>query len=311
MLVICVITTVFAQFIIDVEHMNFGNYYFALTNSLWAIRQCKLLCVVTQSKPNIIFQPGFSVNNSGTIVNLQTISGAFHYNLISNYIPSTQPTLLQRIDVMCPYVNTIRSNLPPLDTSLDKFCDDNTLIAHIRAGDIFATLIHPQYWQPPLGYYQFAAKSFAKIVVCAENKANPVVAALHQFCVQTRGHSNCLLRVGQPLTSDIAFLTRAKNLAIGYGTFGVVICALTNGLKRVYFPVSTMSKDVVRRLDFGSQTSSKRCVNSSQPASIAIAYNTTQVTRDEYWKANTEQLASLLIDQSRLQGLHEIQVDKH
>lgn len=314
MLSIVCFTTVFAQFIVDVPYMNFGNYYFALTNALWAISQCKSLCVVTQSHPHIIFNHCSSMNNhAGTIntTNLQTITGAFHYEFISKHIPSSQPTLTQRINVMCPYVDKVRSNLPSFDASLNKFCDDqHALIAHIRSGDIFTTSIHPQYWQPPLGFYQFAARQFTKIAICAENKANPVVMALHQFCVQTRGHENCLLRINQSLPLDIAFLTRAKNLAIGYGTFGVAICALSNCLKRLYYPLSTMSEDVTRRLDFGSYTSSTGCANSSSPISLAVAYNTTQVTLGKHWKATEAQLTSLLTNQLQLQGLHEIRVNK-
>lgn len=313
MLVLSCITSVFAQFIVDVQYMNFGNYYFALTNSMWAIRHCKSSCIVIQSHPNAVFRPPFSVTNHNGAINttvLQTITGSFHYELISKYITSSSPSLTDRLDIMCPYVELVRASLPISDGSHDKFLDDDTLVAHIRSGDIFVTSIHPQYWQPPLGYYQYVARSFAKIAICAENTANPVVMALHTFCIHTRGHAKCLLRVGQPLTSDVAFLTRAKNLAIGYGTFGVAICALSRSLKRLFYPMSTAPHGMIRYLDFGSLMTPKHCVNSSSPISIAVKYNTTQITFGEQWKATPRQLASLLIDQSQLEDLREIQNNK-
>lgn len=308
MLVLTWFTVSFAQFILDVQHMNFGNYYYALTNSLWAIRHCKSSCIVTQSQPNVVFQPAFNASNRAGIIvttDLRPIVGSFYYSHISKYILSSAPTLLDRINVMCPFVELVRVNLPALDMSLESFTDDDTLVAHIRSGDIFAGSVHPKYWQPPLGYYQFIARSYRKIVICAQDIGNPVVMALYDYCTQSRGNASCLLRVGQPLKSDVAFLTRVKNLAIGCGTFGIAVCALSNSVKRLFHPASTLLQEIIK-VDFGSQNVPKRCASSSIPTVIAIEYNTTQITMGEPWKKASHQLVSLLIDQSRLEGLREI-----
>lgn len=303
MLALMLVCTACAQFILDVEPLHLGNYYIALTNSLWAMRHCKSTCVVSQPTANVVFQPPFTAvwrANSTSTEQLQHIKGAFYFNVIRKFIDAPPPLLVQRVQVLCPYVDDIRKNLPALAVELDKYTGDDTLVVHIRSGDIFRTAPHQRYWQPPLGYYQFAARSFRKIAICTQNLANPVAAALHTYCQQSRGSENCLLLTDRSVQDDVAFLIRARNLAIGYGSFGVAIWALSNSMQQLFFPTAISDFAAFATLPHSMHNI---CGNTSMPVYTTIWYNVTQVTRGESWKASPKQLASLLLDDLSLLGI--------
>ena len=58
--------------------------------------------------------------------------------------------------------------------------DENTVVIHIRSGDIFKNCIHPAYIPPPFSYYENILDniSFSKIILVSENDANPCVKLL-------------------------------------------------------------------------------------------------------------------------------------
>lgn len=283
-----------AQFAIDVERANVGNYYIALTNSLWAARHCNGTCVVLQTHADVVYQPTAAAHNTS---GLHPLIGSFYYDRIAKSIPAPKPTMRDRIDAMCPLVAAIQTAITthePPDTQ--RFSGEDTLVAHVRSGDIFTTAIHPQYWQPPLGYYQFAARVYRRIVVCAQSGHNPVARALHNWCRETRGANNCLLRIDQPLAADVAFLMAAHNLVVGRGSFGVAIYALSARLRRVYYERTSGQFAA----SVGNQT---RCGVDRLLIGVQLTYNTTQVTRGEPWRATHDQVNMLLMDEHVLTGL--------
>lgn len=313
LLLVLVDNVVFGQFLLNVQSCNFGNYYFALTNSLIAAQHCTKTCIVRQPHANAVYKDAFEyINrqepcNASCVVSLKNITGAVGYKQITRFIAMPPPSLRARIESLCPFIDRLRQALPLVsDDIAERFTDNDTLVAHIRSGDIFTTSIHPRYWQPPLGFYQYAARQFAKIVICAQNQKNPVVKALYDYCNRTRGAQNCLLRVGMPLRDDVAFLLRARNLAIGWGTFGVAIYAMSARIRRLYYPVTLLTLlDYLIAMPIVNNTSQTRCQQPDQIVGIRIAYNIAQITKNENWRADAGQIAMLLTDQSAMQQLRE------
>lgn len=299
-----------AQYVFNVQNNNVGNYYFALTNSIAAAHQCASTCIVRQPRANAVFQSmGEIVVPREADVSLAKVPivGSFYRYAIANKTAFAfrAPTMIERIESMCPYIDSIRNALPLLGEPLrDTFSDEFTLVAHIRSGDIFGTLIHKRYWQPPLGFYQFAAHNYAKIAICSQNRQNPVVDALYEYCVTTRGKDNCLLRVGTPLRDDVAFMLRARNLAIGYGTFGVTMYAMSARIARLYYPASTI--EYLGRPLASSDALAARCGQTRTIVGVCIGYNVTQVTGGRPWLATAEQRAALLLNSTQLQGLGDL-----
>lgn len=317
LLLVIVGDVVFAQFLLNVQGCNFGNYYFALTNSLIAAQHCPITCVVRQPHANAIFKPTFESHQQQTCdtscrATLKNITGAVSYKQITRFIAMPAPSLHDRIESLCPFIDNVRRALPivPQDV-VEKFTGDDTLVVHIRSGDIFTTSIHPRYWQPPLGYYQYAATDFDKIVVCSQNTKNPVVNALYDYCVTSRGLHNCMLRVGTPLHDDVAFLLHAHNIAVGWGTFGVAIYAMSAHIRRFYYPSTLLGLvDYLVAMPIVAHSAAVRCEKQNSPSKqhvvgIRIGYNVSQVTKNERWRADASQIAMLLINQTELRDLHE------
>ena len=291
------------QFEIAVEPYNLGNYYFALTNSLWVASKCKTACIVTQPRPQTIFRPRFQVVlpvGAKLSQNVTKIHGSFYYSVLAKRVPSNSPTIRERINTMCSFVESIHQRLAHhVNDDLAVFIDNNTLVAHIRSGDIFTNVIHKKYWQPPLGFYQFAARLYPKILICSQTRHNPTVDAFYQFCVETRGIENCMLRVGKDIVTDVAVLISAHNLAIGYGTFGAAMYALAKNLKRLYYqPSEEIYLDRPTAME-----GEIRCGYTQRVTGIKLLYNETQLTMNKDWTASPQQLAALLLNDNQLIGL--------
>lgn len=284
------------QFAINVQHYNFGNYYLALTNALWAARFCNATCVVVQTQPNVVFQA--TVQTTFAPSQLRLVVASLYYAQLNKFIESPAPTMRDRLRVTCAIDEPVRRSVLGLAPSVtEKFTTPDTLVAHIRSGDIFTTSIHERYWQPPLGFYQLAAREFKRVAVCSQSYDNPTVRALFNWCVRTRGADNCLLRVGQPLLPDIAFLLAARNMAVGSGSFGVGIYALSAMLRRVYYVDGYFTAAVA------TTNTETRCSARAQVDGVKIAYNMSQVTENAPWHASTKQANALLLDERQLDGL--------
>lgn len=285
-----------AQFVVSVQRHNFGNYYWVLTNALWAVRFCNATCVVVQPQPHPAFQAAVEVPFNGSY-RLTPIVALMNYSRLSLHIESPEPTMRDRLRITCGIAEAVRRSLLGAEPSVTtKFTSSDTLVAHIRSGDIFTTFIHESYWQPPLGFYQLAARGYARIAVCSQSYDNPTVRALYNWCLRTRATENCLLRVGQPLLQDIAFLMAAHNLAVGSGSFAVAIYALSARLRRVYY---------VERYFIGAvaHKNETRCGRQPQIDGVQIAYNMSQVTENVPWYATMKQVNALLLNESELTEL--------
>jgi len=116
-------------------------------------------------------------------------------------------------------------NYPPLSA--------DHLVIHIRSGDIFNKIVHPNYGQPPLSFYQKVMKyrKWDRVTIVSENAANPVIEYLLRYSVQ---HFETEIRIFRDLKSDIEYLLRAKNLVASCGTFCRGIAALSYNLREVH-----------------------------------------------------------------------------
>lgn len=132
----------------------------------------------------------------------------------------------------------------PIARALPAFPEfgDETLVIHIRSGDSFRPNPHPNFWQPPLAYYQkiFQEGGYSKILVIteADKSRNPCIAALQAWQPEiTRVHSGAL-------EGDIAMLCGARHLVIGIGSFvhSLMTCLHSNArlqtLHACYDPIN-------------------------------------------------------------------------
>ena len=111
-----------------------------------------------------------------------------------------------------------------------KKIDDDTLVIHIRSGDIFCggNPWGKNYIQNPLSFYEKIITDFSKILIVTEpDNCNPIVEQLTKRNNVSVQSSN--------ICDDFSTLISAKNLALsGVGTFGAAAAIVSPNLKNLY-----------------------------------------------------------------------------
>jgi hypothetical protein len=119
---------------------------------------------------------------------------------------------------------------PNFKFDIGNALDEDTLVIHIRSGDIFNPnrTAHPDYIPNPLSFYINLINRFKKTIVVTESDDfNPVVTELRKNKkVQIQSTS---------LANDFSTLLRAKNLASsGVGSFAVAAALCSNNIKKFF-----------------------------------------------------------------------------
>jgi len=106
--------------------------------------------------------------------------------------------------------------------------DEDTLVIHIRSGDIFIDNPHRLYVQNPLWYYEEIIKDYSKVILVTEKDSNnPVVMELVK---------NPKVKVqASTIEEDFATLLRAKNLvSSGVSTFSAAAALCSKNIQNFY-----------------------------------------------------------------------------
>lgn len=109
----------------------------------------------------------------------------------------------------------------------------DTLVIHIRSGDVFGERPHHSLGQPPLSFYEKVLEHARpqNVVLVYEDALNPVIPELHarleSLSVAYSVHSG-------DLRSDLQLLLSARQLVTGNGTFGQALLALSPNIERWY-----------------------------------------------------------------------------
>lgn len=119
---------------------------------------------------------------------------------------------------------------PYLKLPTKSLIGDDTIVIHIRSGDIFDQ-VHPnghQYTPNPLDFYNKLLANFEKAIVVTEpDTNNPIVEILRQNPKVTVQSSS--------VAEDFATLMSAKNLAnSGVGTFCVAAALCSGNIENFY-----------------------------------------------------------------------------
>jgi hypothetical protein len=119
---------------------------------------------------------------------------------------------------------------PNLKVPQIKTFDENTVVIHIRAGEIFAHQHETphNYVQNPLAYYLVLIKTYENVIVVTEaQNNNPVISELKKI-KKIKFQS---LKVAE----DYATLLAAQNLATsGVGTFGISAALCSRNIKNLF-----------------------------------------------------------------------------
>ena len=112
---------------------------------------------------------------------------------------------------------------------------ENELVIHVRSGDVFDDNdVHEKYGQPPLAFYKkvLSIEKPIRLHLVYENRQNPVIEQIVKhasvLCIPCLEHAS-------RLEDDIAFLLKARVVAVGRGTFMPGITAISSNIERVYY----------------------------------------------------------------------------
>ena len=126
---------------------------------------------------------------------------------------------------------------PQLDVPTTEISDD-TVVIHIRSGDIFDKNISnpPNYTPNPLYFYTTLIDSFHKAIVVTEgDNHNPILDEL-------RKNPKVIIQ-SKSVAEDFGTLLSAKHLAnSGVGTFGVAAALCSNNIQTFYCTDISMSE---------------------------------------------------------------------
>jgi len=165
--------------------------------------------------PNFDFRKGNSCNDTLESKFFFT-NESFNYRLINK----------ERREILQGFI------LPNLNLIDSDFVRDDTLVIHIRSGDIFGGWTHENYVQPPLSYYQKIIEEgdYSDVLVITQaDKSNPCIEGLLSW------NSNINIQCGS-LREDVSAILGARNLVIGFGTFGWMLSLLSERIYKLYCP---------------------------------------------------------------------------
>jgi hypothetical protein len=187
-------------------------------------------------KNNHYFKSNQITLNKSKIHNTNVFNTFFNIKVLGCDDPS--PLLMKE------YFNTYIFKILNFNTERNLNMNLEYLYIHIRAGDVFqGNGAHPAYIQPPLKYYKdiIESKKWEKVIVVYQDLGNPCIKALKNM-----NYDNIIFE-SNSLEKDLSILSRANNLVLGFGTFGLLLYFLNNNLKNIYIP-----KYVIEELPKGS-----------------------------------------------------------
>lgn len=134
---------------------------------------------------------------------------------------------------------------------IDKL-GENTIVIHIRSGDIFNTNPHPKYYPPPLSYYVNILRNnnFNQIIIVSEDEKNPVVNKLLKLYPYSTYNKN-------NLKDDIKIILGATNIIESVGTFIPNLMLLSTNIKNI-FSTSTYKKELQKYYNYPWKNTSKQ-----------------------------------------------------
>jgi len=203
---------------------RFGNNVFQLCN---AIQYCK--------KNNFVFE-----SSDHPLINRFIFNNHIKYSeIIQNhnffYGPATA-TPEEKFDII---QNIIKLNLKQINI---KNINEETLVVHIRSGDIFDTArINSYYIQNPLNYFLKIIDQYKETIVIYENNNNPIIDEL----IKNRN----IKIESNDFATDLGIILGASNLCLsGVGTLGPVCSVLSNKIKKLHVTNLVSHMKMIKKL---------------------------------------------------------------
>lgn len=207
---------------------RFGNNVQQISNGIFF---CKENSLNFQSPDNELIN-SFSVTFGQDFCK----PGLYFFHIPSKLGTGTPDYNVGDLDQLCKERRSICKDyiLPNLKIDFNnvKEIDDDTVVMHIRSGDIFSRRdyycpVVSNYLQNPLDYYIKISENYRNVIVLTEDYNNPVVLELSKidkFDVRILG-----------IKQTIECMLSAKHIATsGVSSFGIACALVSSNIKKVW-----------------------------------------------------------------------------
>ena len=112
--------------------------------------------------------------------------------------------------------------------------DPDTIVLHLRGGDVFGGRSPKAYGQPPLSFYLWVLgkREWHNVVIVHQDDKNPVLAPLIEACHEQGLNVE---KFSGSLVEDLTLLLGAHTIVAGRGTFIPAIVGLSDSIRTVYY----------------------------------------------------------------------------
>lgn len=145
----------------------------------------------------------------------------FSYNYL--YWPNELKPLIAKFmtHITPEFRQILTENIPKIELP------DDSLVVHIRSGDVFRAVPHRKYGQPPCSYYTdvIRMKNWSKIFVLSQDRKNPCVDVVVK---EVGGYKQ------QSVSEDVGYMIAAKNLVISVSTLVNAAVTISEKLENLY-----------------------------------------------------------------------------
>ena len=216
------------------EHFSIRSYYGRLGNNLQQIANGIAFSEIyktnfSSKKHSQIKQIVIGSSNSFFMKKYRF----FNYMKSNSINLDTPKNKILKYDDVFPRMHRIfrEQILPNIIFYKKIYIPQDTLVIHIRSGDIFEKTKHFDQIQNPLNFYLEVIKNYENIlIITSEARNNPVLSYLenlNDYNVEIKSSS---------VEEDFNTLINATNLCLsGVGTFGIAAALLSSNLKKLYY----------------------------------------------------------------------------
>jgi hypothetical protein len=207
---------------------RFGNNIQQISNAIFYCQENKLNFISPESELINPFNINFNTINKECPPGLyffhvpsEIVSGIPDFNIDVNKLK------LKRREVCNFIYNNLKINFNNI-----KPLDEDTLVIHIRSGDIFSKKnyhcpVVSNYLQNPLKYYTDIIVNYKKVIILTEDYENPVIPKLSKI-------NKIDIKV-LPILETIEIMLSAKNLVTsGVSSFPIACALLSKNIKKIY-----------------------------------------------------------------------------
>ena len=210
-----------------------GNWYGRFGNNIISIINVIALAELTSSKVT------FNINHDLLhIENLDinfkkqetdrkiSVNPLMCYHLIGDYFINLKEIIYKMHPMIAKkYIRPIIHEL-----KIENIDFNDTLVIHIRGGDIFNAIPHHDYVQPPLQYYEriIDSSGYSNIIILSEDNKNPCIDAL------IKKYNNIIFKQNI-LLYDVHIMLNAKYIVASNSTLIYAMLMISTNIKKVYY----------------------------------------------------------------------------